>query len=158
MSKLLEGSCKDKYFDDHCFNNYKRDVHSSVDMFMGIKCDLRSRPHTLVKEVKPIKFGDTVFDKICFKHFCHDKGFAPAGCSIMKVNLLTYDYEYFKKLKEEDNNKYIEEKNRIANEIVKNLYVAGQWLWTTGCFPSALVSGKWAVQRLCKDEKIKWTL
>ena len=37
---------------------------------------------------------------------------------------------------------------------IKNLYMAGQWLMPSGGVPAALVTGKWAVQRICRAEKI----
>ncbi len=37
---------------------------------------------------------------------------------------------------------------------IKNLYMGGQWLMPPGGVPAALVTGKWAVQRICRAEKI----
>ena len=37
---------------------------------------------------------------------------------------------------------------------IKNLYMAGQWLMPSGGLPTALVTGKWAIQRICHAEKI----
>lgn len=36
---------------------------------------------------------------------------------------------------------------------IKNLFMAGQWLITPGGLPTALMSGKFALQRICKTEK-----
>lgn len=36
---------------------------------------------------------------------------------------------------------------------VENLYMTGQWLMPPGGLPIALVTGKWAIQRICKKEK-----
>ncbi|MHC1749163.1 MAG: phytoene desaturase family protein [Cellulosilyticaceae bacterium] len=36
---------------------------------------------------------------------------------------------------------------------VRNLYMAGQWLQAMGGMSSAAITGKWAVQRICKKEK-----
>lgn len=38
---------------------------------------------------------------------------------------------------------------------IKNLYMAGQWLMPPGGLPVALVTGKWAIQRICKNTKYK---
>ena len=38
---------------------------------------------------------------------------------------------------------------------IKNLYLAGQWLMSSGGLPVAAVTGKWAIQRIAKKEKIK---
>lgn len=39
---------------------------------------------------------------------------------------------------------------------VKNVYMAGQWLMPPGGLPTAAVTGKWAIQRICKKEKIEF--
>lgn len=39
---------------------------------------------------------------------------------------------------------------------VKNLYFAGQWTQTSGGLPIALTSGKFAVQYICKKEKLNY--
>ena len=36
---------------------------------------------------------------------------------------------------------------------IKNVYMAGQWLMPSGGVPTALVTGKWAIQRICRAEK-----
>jgi phytoene dehydrogenase-like protein len=39
---------------------------------------------------------------------------------------------------------------------LKNFYMAGQWLFPGGGLPPAGQSGKWAIQYICKDEKIEF--
>lgn len=39
---------------------------------------------------------------------------------------------------------------------IKNLFMAGQWLMSPGGLPSALITGKWAIQRICKKEDIEF--
>ena len=39
---------------------------------------------------------------------------------------------------------------------IKNLYMAGQWLMPPGGLPVAVVTGRWAIQRICKAEKMPW--
>ena len=49
-----------------------------------------------------------------------------------------------------------ETKNFIHNgklKGIKNLYLAGQWLYTPGGLPSAAATGRWAIWRICKKEK-----
>jgi phytoene desaturase len=49
-------------------------------------------------------------------------------------------------------------KQMLHNGRVKgidNLYMAGQWLIPPGGLPVALVTGKWAIQRICKKEKLR---
>ena len=39
---------------------------------------------------------------------------------------------------------------------IKNIDVAGQWCMMPGGLPSACLTGKWSIQRICKDEKVKF--
>jgi len=39
---------------------------------------------------------------------------------------------------------------------LQKFYMAGQWLFPGGGLPPAGQSGKWAIQNICKDEKIKF--
>lgn len=39
---------------------------------------------------------------------------------------------------------------------IENLYLAGQWLMPPGGLPAALLTGKWAIQRICKKEKVQF--
>jgi len=39
---------------------------------------------------------------------------------------------------------------------IKNLYLAGQWLMPPGGLPVALITGKWAIQRICKKERVNF--
>lgn len=39
---------------------------------------------------------------------------------------------------------------------IKRLHVAGQWAMIPGGLPSAAITGKWAIQRICKEEKRKF--
>jgi phytoene desaturase len=39
---------------------------------------------------------------------------------------------------------------------LKKFYMAGQWLFPGGGLPPAGQSGKWAIQYICKEEKVKF--
>lgn len=52
------------------------------------------------------------------------------------------------------NIKPLKHRGRVSG--IDNLYLAGQWINPPGGLPNALISGKYAVQRLCKDHKIKF--
>lgn len=215
VKELLEDKYRDKYFDAALGNEEKYPVHSSVDVGLGIKCDLSNRYKVASFEVEPFKIGNSKINKISLKQYPNEKRFAPEGASVIRTTIMTTEYDYFKKLKEKSEEEYKIEKSRIGQEIikrvenvypeikgkveivdvttpvtyerycnaykgawmafdmvanakairssgyikgVKNLYVAGQWIWIPGGLPSALVGGKWAVQRICKDEKVKFKI
>lgn len=214
VSKLLQNKYKDKVFDTQFNNPKKYPVHSSVDVGLGVKCDLSNRAHSAVFNVEPFKCGSYFVDSIGVKHFCYEEDFSPKGCSTIRVNIMGNDYDYWKNLKDHNEKQYYIEKNDIAKEIIKrveklypetkgnfevydvntpvtyerycgaykgawmafdmlpkvknlrhngrikgisNLYVAGQWVMSPGGLPAACVAGKWAIQRICKDEKKKYT-
>ena len=214
MSKLLGNKYKDKVFDTQFNNPEKYHIHSSVSIGLGVKCDLSNHDHSALFEIEPFKCGSLMIDKIGIKHFCYEEDFSPKGCSTITINIMCNDYEYWKKLKENDEKQYYSEKENIAEEIMKriakiypetegnfevydvctpvtyerycgaykgawmafdispkvknmnhsgkisgidNLYIAGQWVMMPGGLPSACLAGKWAIQRICKDEKIKFT-
>lgn len=215
VKELLEDKYRDSYFDTALADNEKYPVHSSVDISLGIKCDLSNRYRVASFEIEAFKVGTMEINKISLKQYPNEKSFAPKGASVIRTTIITTEYDYFKKLKEESEEEYKAEKSKIGQEIikrvekiypeikgkvevvdvttpvtyerycnayqgawmafdmvanakairsngyingVKNLYVAGQWMWIPGGLPSALVAGKWAVQRICKDEKVKFKM
>lgn len=214
MNKLLENNYKDKVFNMQFNNPEKYPIHSSVDIGLGVKCDLFKRDHSASFDVEPFKCGIHMIDKIGIKHYCHEEHFSPKGCSTIRVNIMCNDYEYWKKLRDTNENQYYIEKDSIAKDVIKriekiypetqnnfevydvntpvtyerycgaykgawmafdlttkgksirhggkikginNFYVAGQWVMMPGGLPAACLAGKWAMQRVCKDEKIKFT-
>ena len=38
---------------------------------------------------------------------------------------------------------------------IDNFQISGQWIYSPGGLPCAVATGKFAVQRICKAEKIK---
>lgn len=49
------------------------------------------------------------------------------------------------------NAKYLIHNGKIKG--LKNIYMAGQWLMPPGGLPTAVSTGKWAIQRICRKEK-----
>lgn len=39
---------------------------------------------------------------------------------------------------------------------IKNFSICGQWIMPPGGLPVAVITGKWAIQRLCKSDKLPW--
>lgn len=39
---------------------------------------------------------------------------------------------------------------------IDNLYMSGQWLMSPGGLPVAIITGRWAVQRICRRERLPW--
>lgn len=213
MVKLLENKYKDKVFDTLLNDEEKYPLLSSVGLWLGVKCDLSNRDYSNSFEVEPFKCGTQSIYSLGLNHYCFEEAFAPKGSSVLNVNIMGSDYDYFKKLKEENEAQYYIEKENIAKSIIervekiypeikgnievydvntpvtyerycgaykgawmacaktskgknlihkgrikgiKNLHIAGQWCVIPGGLPSAALAGKWAIQRICRDEKLKF--
>lgn len=214
LSKLLENKYKDKVFDIQFNNPQDYPIHSSVNVGLGVKCDLSKRDCYASFNVEPFKCGNQMTGRLGIRHYCCEEHFSPKGCSTIKITIMTDDYEYWRKLKDNNSKKYYIEKDNIAKEIMKRiekiypetkgnfevydvstpvtherycgaykgawmafdtipgvksmthkgkingiskLHIAGQWVMAPGGLPVACLSGKWAIQRICKAEKIKFT-
>jgi phytoene dehydrogenase-like protein len=142
--------------------------------------------------------------------FNFDPALAPEGETLLTVMLPTTNHEYWEKLRRDNREKYLEEKDRIASEIIealekrfgnvrehvgmidvstpatvirytnnwkgsfegwlnspkmgfrrmtktlpglRNFYMAGQWVEPGGGLPTALISGRYVTQIICKEDK-----
>lgn len=121
LDNLLEGKYEDNVFDNQYNNPDKYHISSSVDIGLGIKCDLSERDHQATFEVEPFKCAIQEVNKLTLKHYCYEKKFAPNGSSVLRTSIMCEDYEYWKKLKKENKKKYYEEKDLIAKEIIKRI-------------------------------------
>lgn len=52
----------------------------------------------------------------------------------------------------------VSENHKGTIEGIENMYLAGQWVFPDGGLPMAAVAGKFAIQRICKKEKINLKL
>jgi phytoene desaturase len=207
FDKLLGGKYHEKFFDERYSDPERYFLLSTVSVFLGVDADLSQIPHNCIfKSKNPVDVGGGTEDYVAFKHYCHSKDFAPEGKSCVTVSFMNVSYDYWKKLKNTSEEAYKKEKQRLANDVIKelsavykefgkvetidvvtpvtyerycgayrgsymsflmtpnakldsfngkisgveNLYMAGQWTDLTGGLPTAAVSGKFALQRICK--------
>lgn len=212
LNNLLEGKYEDKVLKMQFENRDKYKVMSSLDIGIGVNTDLSSRDTGAIFEIPELICGTKTFNKICISNYSMEN-FANKGKSVLRIQLESNDYEYWSSLRRENIEKYMEEKNKVAVELikrveeiyeeirgkvevydictpatyerycgayrggwmsfmakpgvkvvngkgiikgVKNLYLGGQWFFCPGGLPGAALTGKWAVQRLCKDNKINF--
>lgn len=208
---LLEG----RYVDENIRSLYGKTplAPTSVQVSLGVDCDLSSEPETLgIKLDKPFMVGGVENTYFAFRHFCYDKSMAPAGKSSVTA-ILYSDYDYWEKLYKEDRNAYNEEKRIIADEFTRvfeerfpcakgkievvdvstpytytrytgtwkgvymswlttpekpmlkvpgklpglaNFYLAGQWANSSGGVPVGVITGRWSLMRICKDDGRKF--
>lgn len=213
INHLLKDYCKDDVLHRYEDNQEEFIYPVSVEVSVGVKCDLSHRSHQASYPVEPFRFGNQTIHSLGIKHYCIEKEFAPEGCSSLKMCLTVKDLNYWQDLKRNDKEAYYKEKQLLGAEIskrieiiypetkglievvdistpatyerycdaykgcwmtpmpktgikgvnhkgridgVKNLYLGGQWVASMGGLPTAALAGKWAVQKMCKDEKIKF--
>ncbi|MGL4346087.1 MAG: phytoene desaturase family protein [Cellulosilyticaceae bacterium] len=209
MYKLLEGKYKDKKIDKAYHTPELYQAPTSLSIGVGVACDLSHRHQEYMTDVTPFKALNKEITEVGFKLYCHEKGFAPEGHSVINIQLWA-DYDAWKALSQ-DRSQYEQTKQDIEASIraavekvypetvgkiemvdiatpvtyerycnaykgawmsfntntkmkgfnhsgvlkgVKNMYMAGQWLQSPGGLPVAGATGKWAIWRICKQEKI----
>jgi len=214
FEKLLKGKYTDKKFEMRYHNPTDYALPTSVQLAFGVDANLKDYPDTLHFGTEPFLVGATEFHGMGVKNYSFDTVYAPEGKTLLTVSLNQSDNDYFiwEKLYQ-DKEKYIAEKQRIADDIksriethspeligkltlldvatpmtyhrytgayhgawmsfmmtaksksmmhsgkikgLKNCYLTGQWLQPPGGLPVAVVTGKFAVQRICKEEKISF--
>jgi phytoene dehydrogenase-like protein len=92
----------------------------AVDVLLGVNRDLSREPSSLIMLLgQPVTIAGHKYDSIEAQIYGFDKSLAPAGKGTIKVEL-TASYAYWKKLYE-DREKYKEEKQSIAEQVVEIL-------------------------------------
>jgi phytoene dehydrogenase-like protein len=95
---------------------------SAVFVSLGINADLRHYPSGLLFKFKnPIKISNVTIESLLISNYASDPYYSPEGKTIMTMQLPGDTYDYWKKLKEEGDEKYTEEKKRISNEIIAEI-------------------------------------
>jgi phytoene dehydrogenase-like protein len=173
---------------------------------LGINADLKKYPDGYIFRLKrQIKLAEQSYEHLSVSNYASDPVYSPAGKTALTVQLPGDTWDFWKKAKEE--NRYKEEKQKIANEIISALeaqipqikgqvevwdvatpltyerycanwkgswmtemtsgmklksypsvikglsgvYFAGHRMMPPGGLPVALMSGRTAVQQLCRD-------
>jgi len=96
---------------------------SLVFVSLGVARKFDSEPHDLVFSLKkPVVVDDSIsYENLPVRIFNFDPTLAPAGKTPITVMLGTYNHEFWVKLKEDYEEKYIQEKERIAAEVIEAL-------------------------------------
>jgi phytoene dehydrogenase-like protein len=89
-----------------------------ISISLGVKRDLSHMGEiTDFKLKNPIIVADREVAWSGFFHYCHDPNFAPKGKSVLETQIET-DYFYWKKLYENDRNKYRLEKQQVLETYI----------------------------------------
>jgi phytoene dehydrogenase-like protein len=123
--KMLDG----KYVDEKRREYYsgeseKLEVFPSlVFVSIGVNRKFDNEPHSLIFPLKkPIAVDkSTNYEYLPVRIFNFDPTLAPEGKTSITVMLGTYNYEFWVDLRKNDKEKYRQEKERIANEVIEAL-------------------------------------
>jgi phytoene dehydrogenase-like protein len=93
----------------------------AVDIFLGVNRDLSGEPSSLILLLEqPVTMANHKYESIEAQLYGFDKTVAPAGKGTIKVELPA-SYAYWKKLYNDDRERYREEKQRVAEQIIEIL-------------------------------------
>jgi phytoene dehydrogenase-like protein len=96
---------------------------SLVFVSLGVARTFDKEPHDLVFSLKkPLVVDDSISYRVLpVRIFNFDPTLAPAGKTPITVMLGTYNHEFWVKLKQDDEEKYIREKERITTQVIEAL-------------------------------------
>ncbi|UCG92779.1 MAG: NAD(P)/FAD-dependent oxidoreductase [candidate division WOR-3 bacterium] len=93
----------------------------AVDVFLGINRDLFGEPSSLVLLLEqPVTIANHKYESIEAQLYGFDKSMAPAGKGTIKVELPA-SYAYWKQLYNDDREKYKQEKQKVAEQVIEIL-------------------------------------
>lgn len=116
-----------KFKDENIIERYEGDIFETIDktlyVSVGVNKDFSDQPHKLYFQLdKPIRIDPmTELNVLETSHFCDDPSSAPKGKSLLSLMPESKDWEYWTNLRKTDIQKYKQEKERIANEIIDAL-------------------------------------
>jgi len=93
----------------------------ALDVFLGINRDLSGEPSSLVLLLdQPVTIANHKYESIEAQLYGFDRSMAPAGKGTIKVELPA-SYAYWKQLYNDDREKYKQEKQRVAEQVIEIL-------------------------------------
>ena len=93
----------------------------AIDVFLGVNRDLSCEPSSLVLLLEqPVTIANHKYESIEAQLYGFDTSMAPPGKGTIKVEL-TASYAYWKKLYNNDKEKYKQEKQKVAEQVIKIL-------------------------------------
>jgi phytoene dehydrogenase-like protein len=93
----------------------------AVNVCLGINRDLAGEPSSLVLLLdQPVTIANHQYESVEAQVYGFDRSMAPAGKGTIKVEL-TASYAYWKQLSNDDREKYKQEKQRVAEQVIEIL-------------------------------------
>ncbi len=96
---------------------------SLVFVSLGVARKFENEPHSLIFQLKkPITVDKSInYEYLPVRIFNFDPTLAPEGKTCLTVMFVTYNYEFWVELRKNDREKYRQEKERIAKEVIEAL-------------------------------------
>jgi len=114
---MLDGKYMNEMVRGYCAP-MQDDTPFAVDVFLGVNRDLSSEPSSLVFVLdQPVTIANHKYEEIDTQLYGFDKKMAPAGKGTIKVEL-TASYAYWKQLYDNDREKYKQEKQKVAEQVI----------------------------------------
>jgi phytoene dehydrogenase-like protein len=116
---MLDG----KYLTDKLREYYRRGVifKPVVQISLGIKRDLSHEPHNMLYVLPtPVVIAGEPRHQMAIKHYCYDPSLAPNGKSMVEV-MYNSEYDYWKRLADQDRECYEAEKQQAATVVIDQL-------------------------------------
>jgi phytoene dehydrogenase-like protein len=93
----------------------------AIDIFLGVNRDLSGEPSSLILLLEqPVTIANHKYESVEMQLYGFDKSMAPAGKGTIKVELPA-SYAYWKQLYNDDKEKYKQEKQRVAEQVIEIL-------------------------------------
>ena len=117
---MLDGRYINKVVRSYCAPN-QDETPFAVNVCLGVARDLSGEPSSLVLLLdEPVTMANHKYDAIEAQLYGFDKTMAPAGKGSIKVEL-SASYSYWKMLYNEDREKYRQEKQIVAEQVIEIL-------------------------------------
>jgi phytoene dehydrogenase-like protein len=117
---MLDGKYINETVRGYCAPN-PDETPFAVDVFLGINRDLSGEPSSLVLLLDPpVTIANHKHESIEAQLYGFDKRMAPAGKGTIKVELPA-SYAYWKQLYNDDREKYKQEKQKVAEQVIEIL-------------------------------------
>ena len=119
FSKFLDNKYSDSYFKKRYADTKSYLLLTGTYVSFGTTADLSEYPHNVFVETSsPLQLNNTKLNNFNIKIYNFDSTLSHEGKTVMSVLLTENEFDYWKSLKNDDPQKYKEEKQRIADWVM----------------------------------------
>jgi phytoene dehydrogenase-like protein len=122
LNGLLRGKYTDTFFEKRFTEPQRYLLLTGSYVSLGVAADLRTYPHNVyIQPEKPFRLNRTELKHFNVKIYNFDPKFAKDGKTVMSVLLTEDEIDYWKALKENSEQAYKTEKERLANWVIRGI-------------------------------------